>query len=170
MFHNTTHRSLWSSHPYIKEGGQIRVPLMKSSTTCQKAHLPVALASLNNSHSSNLRACYASVKSSSRPSFVPARPLRPQSVAWRSLFVVNLSNIAPRCAPATEVEAHAVAGHCHVVVTTLACNLIWPYNSSVLNRCTNSFLILPSLASKPMRCKLSLCSSCLGVSTRVSTA
>jgi hypothetical protein len=31
-------------------------------------------------------------------------------------------------------------------------------------------LILPSLASKPMRCKLSLCSSCLGVSTRVSTA
>jgi hypothetical protein len=39
----------------------------------------------------------------------------------------------------------------------------------VLNRCTSSFLVSPSLASKPMRQRLSLWSSYLGVSARVST-
>jgi hypothetical protein len=40
----------------------------------------------------------------------------------------------------------------------------------VLNRCTNSFSVSPSLASKLMKCKLSLHSSYLGTSTRVSIA
>ncbi len=68
----------------IEEGRQIRVPLMKNSATHQKARLLVALASLNNAHNSNLRACCTSVRSSSKPSFVPAKPLRPRRATWRS--------------------------------------------------------------------------------------
>jgi hypothetical protein len=68
------------------------------------------------------------------------------------------------------VEACAVAGHCHVVAMTLVHNFIWPCNSSVLSCYTSSFLVSPSLASKPMRCRLNLCSSYLGALARVSTA
>ncbi len=74
MFHDTMHRSLWSPHPYIEEGEQIQMSLMKNSTARQKARLPVALASLNNGHKSNLRACCANVRSSSRPNFVRLTP------------------------------------------------------------------------------------------------
>ncbi len=144
--------------------------LMKSSVARQKARLPTALASLNNDHSSNLRACCAGVRSSSTPSFVPGRPLRPRSAAWRSSFVANLSNTAPGRAPAVEVEAHVVIGRYRVAAMTLARSLIWPCNTSVLSRCTSSFSILPSLASKPVRRRLSLRSSCLGVLAKVSIA
>jgi hypothetical protein len=75
---------------------------MKSSAACQKACLPTTLASLNNGHSSDLCACCAGVRSSSRPSFVPIRPLCPPSTAWRSSFVANLSNTAPGHAFAVE--------------------------------------------------------------------
>jgi hypothetical protein len=77
---------------------------MKSLVACQKVHLLAALASLNNGHNFDLCACCAGVMSSLRPSFVSARPLRPQSVAWQSSFVANLSNTAPGRAPAVEVE------------------------------------------------------------------
>ncbi len=140
---------------------------MKSLAARQKVHL---LAALNNDHSSDLRACCAGVKSLSRPCFVPVRPLRPRSAAWRSLFVVNLSNSAPGRAPTAEVEACVVAGCSYVATTTLACNLIWRCNNYVLSCCISFFFVSPSLASKPMRRRLSLCSSCLGVSARVSTA
>ncbi len=142
---------------------------MKSSVARQKAHLLAALASLNSGHSSDLHACCAGVRSSSRPSFVPARPLHAQSAAWRSSLVENLSNTAPGCAPAVEVEACVVTGHYRVAAMTLTCSLIWPCNTSVLSRCTSSFSVSPSLASKPARHRLSLRSSCLGVSAKVST-
>ncbi len=115
--------------------------LMKSSVARQKARLPAALASLNNGHSSDLCACCAGVRSSSRPSFVPARPLRPRSVAWWSSLVANLSNTTPGCALAIEVEARVVIGRCRVAAMTLARSFIWPYNSSVLSRCTSSFSV-----------------------------
>jgi hypothetical protein len=67
--------------------------------------LLVALASLNNGHNSDLRACCSSVRSSSMPNFVVARPLRPQNAAWWSSFVVNLSNTALGHAPVAKVEA-----------------------------------------------------------------
>jgi len=38
------------------------MPSMKSLATCQKVHLPVALAFLNNGHNSNLRAYYVGVR------------------------------------------------------------------------------------------------------------
>ncbi len=135
---------------------------MKSSAVRQKARLPAALASLNNDHSSDLYAYCASVRSSSRPNFVPTTPLHPQSMAWQSSLVTNLSSTAL----VVEVEARGVTGCYRVAMTTLARNVIWPCNSSMLSR---SFSISPSLASKPVRHKLSLRSSCLGASARVST-
>jgi hypothetical protein len=143
---------------------------MKSSAARQKARLLAALASLNNGHSSDLRACCARVRSSSRPSFVLARPLRPQSAAWQSSLVANLNNTMPRRAPAVKVEARVITGRCHVAAMTLARSLIWPCNTSVLSRCTNSFSVSPSLASKLVKRRLSLRSSYLGVAAKVSTA
>jgi hypothetical protein len=65
---------------------------------------------------------------------------------------------APRWGtPTTEVEAHTVANHYYLVATTLVRNLIWPYNNCMLNHYTRSFLVSPSLASKPMMHRLSLC-------------
>ncbi len=100
----------------------------------------------------------------------PARPLRPHNTAWRSLLVANLSSIVPRRAPATEVQAHVIAGSCRMATMTLARSLIQPYNSFMLNCYTNVFYVSSSLASKLVRCRLNLRSSCLGASTRVSTA
>ncbi len=142
---------------------------MKSSAARQKAHLPTALASLNNGHNSDLRACCAGLKSLSRLSFVPIKPLCPRSTTWRSSLVANLSSTVLGRAPTTKVEARTIASHCCMVATTLARNLIWPYNNSMFSHYTNSFLISPSLASKPVKRKLSLCSSYLGVSARAST-
>ncbi len=132
--------------------------------------LPAALASLNNNHSSELCACCARMRSSSRPSFVSARPLRPRNAAWQSSLVANLSNTAPGRAPTVKVEARVITSYCRVAAMTLARSLIWPCNTSVLSRCINSFSVSPSLASKPVRHRLSLRSSCLGVSAKVSTA
>jgi hypothetical protein len=146
------------------------VPLTKSSVAQQKVRLLTALDSLNNDHSSYLRACCVGVRSSSKPNLVPVRPLRPRSAAWQSSFVAHLNNTTPRHAPTAGVNVRAVARHCRMAVTTLACNFIWPYNSSVLSHCTNSFSVSPSLASKPVRRMLSLRSSYLGASARVSTA
>ncbi len=143
---------------------------MKSSTARQDARMLAALASLNSGHSSDLRACYVGVRFSSKPNLVHVKPLRPRSTAWRSSFVVNLSSTAPGCMLAIKVEAHEVAGHCRVAATTLTRSLIWPCDNSVLNRYTSSFSVSPSLASKPVRRRLSLCSSCLGASTTVSIA
>ncbi len=143
---------------------------MKSSAPRQKARLRAASASLNNGHSSNLRAYCARMRSSSRPSFVPVKPLRLRSVAWRSSLVANLSNTTPGRAPAVEVEARVIIGRCRVVTMTLARSFIWPCNSSVLSCCTSFFSISPSLVSKPVRGKLNLRSSYLGVSAKVFTA
>jgi hypothetical protein len=96
--------------------------------------------------------------------------LRVRSVAWWSSFIANLSNTAPRRIPAVEVEACVVTGRYRVAAMTLAHSLIWPCNTFVLSRCTSSFSVSPSLASKPMRRKLSLRSSYLGVSAKVSIA
>ncbi len=144
--------------------------LMKSLTTHQKAHLPIALASLNNSHSYDLRTCYTGMRSLCRLSFVPVRPLCLRNTTWQSLLVVNLNSTTPGHAPAIEVEAHAIAGRCCLATTTLTRSLIWPCNNSMLRCCTSSFLVSPSLVSKPVRRRLSLRSSCLGTSARVSTA
>jgi hypothetical protein len=57
-----------------------------------------------------------------------------------------------------------------VAAMTLAHSLIRPYNSYVLSCCTSSFSVLPSLVLKPMKCRLSLRTSYLGASTRVSIA
>ncbi len=127
---------------------------MKSSAARQNARLPAALASSNSGHNFDLCACCVGVRSSSRPNLVPARPLCPCSAAWRSSFVVNLSSTAPRRALAIEVEACKVAGCCCLATTTLTHSLIWPRNSSVLSRCTSSLSVSPSLASKPVRCRL----------------
>ncbi len=142
----------------------------KSSVACQKASLLVPLASLNNDHNSNLHACYVGVRSPSWPNLVPVMPLRPRSAAWRFLFIANLSKTAPEHVPTVKVEARAVKGHCRTTTMTLARSFIRPYNNSVLNYCTNLVSVSPSLASKPMRCRLNLCSSCLGASAKVSTA
>jgi cellulose synthase/poly-beta-1,6-N-acetylglucosamine synthase-like glycosyltransferase len=72
--------------------------------------------------------------------------------------------------PAVGTEVYVVLGRCRMVATTLACNLIWPYNSFVLSHYTSSFSVSPSLVSKLVRRRLSLCSSYLGVSAKVSTA
>ncbi len=142
----------------------------KSLATCQNARLPTTLASLNSGHSSDLRAYCVGVRFSSWPNLVHARPLHPRSAAWQSSLVANLNSTTPGRVFVVEVEACKVAGGCCLATTTLTRNLIWPYNSSVLSYCTSSFSVLPSLASKPMRRKLSLRSSCLGASARVSTA
>ncbi len=65
------------------------MPLTKSLDAHQKARLLAALASLNNGYSSDLCACCVGVRSSSRPNLVPARPLRPRSVAWWSSLVAK---------------------------------------------------------------------------------
>jgi hypothetical protein len=118
---------------------------MKSSVARQKARLPIALASSNNGHSSDLHACCVGVRSLSRPNSILARPLCLGSAAWWSSFITNLNNIVPGHAPTAEVEAHIVVGRCCVVAMTLACSLIWPCNSFVLNYCTSSFSVSPSL-------------------------
>jgi len=146
------------------------VPSTKNLAARQKASLFVVLASLNNGHNFDLCACCVGVKSSSRPKLVLARPLCLHSATWRSSLVVNLSSIAPRRVPVIEVEARAVANRCRMAAMTLVCSLIWPCNNFVLSRCTSSFLVLPSLASKPVRRRLSLHSSYLSASTNVSTA
>ncbi len=143
---------------------------MKSLVARQKACLLAALASLNNNHSSNLHAYYTSMKSSSRPNLVPTRPLRTCSMAWWSSHITNLSSIVTKHMPTTEVEARAVTGRYHVVTMTLAHNFIWPCNNFMLSHYNSSFLVSPSLASKPVKRRLNLCSSCLGVLTRVSIA
>ncbi len=74
MFHNTIHRSLWSPRTWIEEGGQIRVSLTKSSIMHQKVHLPITLASLNNSHNFELRAYWVGAKSSSSPTWSVPSP------------------------------------------------------------------------------------------------
>ncbi len=142
--------------------------LMKSSAACQKACLLATLASLNNDHNSNLRARYAGVGFLCRPSFVPARHLPLQSATIRFSFIANLSNTTPLRAPVVELEARVTVDRCCVAVTTSARSLIWPCNNSVLSHCTSFFSISPSLASKLMRGRLSLRSSCLGASARVS--
>ncbi|CAM6021017.1 unnamed protein product [Sphagnum balticum] len=71
--------------------------------------------------------------------------------------------------PIARAKAHAVPGCYHVAMTTLARKFIWPSNSSMLSRYINSFSISPSMASKPMRRKLSLRFPCLGASARVYT-
>ncbi len=144
------------------------MPSTKSLATHQKARLPAALASLNNSHRSDLRTCCVGARSSSKPNLVPARPLHLRSVAWRSSFVLNLSSTMSGCALAIEVEARAIAGCYRVVAMTLVPNLIWPCNSSMLSHCTNSFLVSPSLALKFVRRKLNLRSFYLGTSAKVS--
>jgi hypothetical protein len=137
------------------------VPSTKSSVVCQMVRLPAALASLNNGHSFDLRAYYVGMRSSSRPNLVPARSLRLRNATWRSLFVANLNSTTPKRTLAIGVGPHTIVGCYHEVMMTLARNLIWPCNNSVLSRCTSSFLILFSLASKLVRRKLSLHSSCL---------
>ncbi|CAM6013900.1 unnamed protein product [Sphagnum balticum] len=96
---------------------------MNSSIAHQKACLPIALAYLNNGHSSELHTYYAGVGSSSRPSLVSTRPLRPCSTTWQSLFITNLNNTTFGCALAAGVEARTVANRYCVVVMTLACEL-----------------------------------------------
>jgi len=135
---------------------------MKSSAARQNAHLHAALASLNNGHSSDLRACCVGVRSSSRPNLVPVRPLCPRSAAWQSSLIANLSSTAPRRALAVKVEACEVAGRYRVAATTLTHNFIWPCNNSVLSRYTSSFSVSPFLTSKPVRRRLSLRSSLFG--------
>ncbi len=142
----------------------------KSSTARHKVCLPTALASLNSGQNFDLRACCVGVRFLFRPNLVPVRPLRFRSVAWRSSFVANLNSIALGHVPVVGAEACVVACHYHVVATTLACNLIWPCNSFVLNCYTNSFSISPSLALKLVRHRLSLRSSYLGMSARDSIA
>jgi hypothetical protein len=142
---------------------------MKNLVVCQKARLLTTLASLNNDHNSDLRACCLGMRSLSRPNLDPAKPLRPHNTAWRSSFVANLSSTTSGHVHVVKVEACAIAGHCHVATTTLVRNFIWPCNNFVLNYYTNSFSISPSLASKPMKRRLSLCSSYLGASVKVST-
>jgi hypothetical protein len=66
------------------------------------------------------------------------------------------------------VEACTMVGHCRVATITLT-HFIWPYNSSMLSCCTNSFSVSPSLTSKLVKRKLNLRSSYLGTSARVST-
>jgi len=117
---------------------------MKSLVVCQKVHLPTTLASLNSGHSSNLCACYVGVRSLSRPNLVPTRPSHLRNAAWQFSLVANLNSITLRRTPTTKAEAHIVAGHCCVAVTTLARNFTWPYNNFVLSRCTSSFSISPS--------------------------
>ncbi len=143
---------------------------MKSSATRQKARLPVALTSLNNGHNFDLHGCYVGMRSLSRPNMVPTRPLRPRNTAWWSSIVANLNNTASGSMLAIGVEARVVACHYHMAMTTLVRNLIWICNSSMLSHYTSSFSVSPSLTSKPVKCRLSLCSSCLGASTRVSIA
>ncbi len=143
--------------------------LLKSSAARQKARLIVALASLNNGHNSDLRACCVGVRSSSRPSLVPARPLRPCSTTWQSSLIVNLSSTMSRCALAAGAMACVKTCHYYVVTTTLAHNFIWPCNNSMLSCCTNSFSVLPSFVLKSVSRRLSLRSSFLGTSARVST-
>ncbi len=149
------------------------MPLMKSSAMCQKARLPAALASLSNGHSSDLHACCVGMRFLSRPNLVPAMP----SPSQCGLVILVHCELKQHCVkarachlPIARTKARAIADYCQVATTTLAHNLIWPSNSSVLSRYMNSFLVSPSLASKPMRRKLSLCSSCLGTSVRVSIA
>jgi len=136
----------------------------------QKVRLPTTLASLNSDHSFDLRAYYVGMRSSSRPNLVPPRPLHFRNIAWRSLFVVNLNSTTLGRTPAIEMEAHAIAGRCNVVMMTLAHNLIWPCTSSVLSHYTSSFSVSPSLASKPMKHRLNLHYFWLGTSTKVSIA
>ncbi len=138
------------------------MPLTKSSIVRQKARLPTTLASLNSGHNFDLHACCTSVRTSCKPSLVLAKPLRPHSAALRSLFVANFNSTTSRHTPAIKAEPRTITSRCHVVAKTLACNLIWPCNSSVLKRCTNSFSVSLSLVSKLMRRRLSLHSSCLG--------
>ncbi len=142
---------------------------MKSSVAHQKACLPIALASLNNGHSSDLHTYCASVGSSSRPNLVPTRPLRLHNAAWQSSLITNLNNTTLGRALAAKAKAHIVANHCCVATMTLARNFILPCSNFMLSRCTSSFSILSFLASKPMRHRLSLCSSCLGALAKVST-
>jgi hypothetical protein len=52
----------------------------------------------------------------------------------------------------------------------LARSLIWPCNNFVLSCCISSFLVSPSLTSKAVRRRLSLHSSYLGASAKVSIA
>ncbi len=133
-------------------------------------HLLATLASLNNAHSSNLHTYYTNVRFSSRPNFVPAKPLCPRSAAWQSSFIANLGTITLGRSPTAKVEAHIVTSCCHVATTTLARSFIWPCNNFVFNYYTCSFSVSSYLASKPVKWKLSLHSSCLGTSVKVSTA
>ncbi len=142
----------------------------KSSATRQNPHLPITLACLNNGHSYDLHTCCVGVRSSSKPNLVPARPLCSRSATWKSSFVINLSSTTSRRALVIKVEAREVVGCCHMAAMTLTRSLIWPCNSSVLSCYTSSFSVSPSLASNPMRGRLSLRSSCLGTSARVSIA
>ncbi len=146
------------------------MPLTKSSAARKNVRLPATLASLNSGHNSNLRTYCVGVRSSSRPNLVLVRPLRPRSVVWWSSLVANLSSTTSGRALVVEVEARKIAGHCRVAITTLTCSFTWPSNNFVLSRYTRSFLVSPSLASKLVRHRLSLHSSCLGASARVSIA
>jgi hypothetical protein len=142
---------------------------MKSSVVRQKARLPVALAFLNNSHNFDLCAYCTGMRFSSRPSLVPTKPLCPHCAAWRSSLIMNLNNPMSGRMLVVGAEAHTTTSRCGMAMTTLACSFIWPCNSFVLNHCTSSFSILLFLASKLVRRKLNLRSSCLGTSVRVST-
>ncbi len=110
------------------------------------------------------------MRSSSRPNLVPAKPLCPRNATWRSSFVTKLRSIALKHAYVAEAKARTIASRYRVAMITLAHSLIWPSNNSILNRYRSSFLVSPSLASKPVKHKLSLRSSCLGASAKVSTA
>ncbi len=135
---------------------------MKSSATHQKARLLTALASLNSGHNSDLCAYYVGMRSLSRPNLVPTRPLHPRNATWRFSLVANLSNTVPKHALTAKAKARTIAGRYHMTTTFLAHNFIWPYNNSVLSHYTSSFSISPSLASKPVRRRLSLRSTYLG--------
>jgi len=142
------------------------VSLTKSLVACQKARLLAALAFLNNDHRFDLHACCVGMKSSFRPNLVPARPLCPRSATWRFSFIVNLSNSASGCMLVVRAEARAVVSCCCIAIMTLARSLILPYNNFVLSYCSSYFSVSHSLASNPVRCRLSLRSSYLGVSAR----
>ncbi len=131
--------------------------------------MPITLASLNNGHSFDLRACCASVRTSSRPNLVPTRPLRPRNAAWWPSFVAKLNSTALGRATTVGVEAYIVVGHCRLATMTLAHNFIWPCNNSMLSCCTSSLSVSPSFASKPVKRRLNLRSSYLGVLASVST-
>jgi hypothetical protein len=87
----------------LDRGGRANLSVVDEMLDCiPECAFAYYLASLNSGHNSDLRACCVGVRSSSRPNLVPARPLHPCSVTWRSSLVANLSSTALRRALAIE--------------------------------------------------------------------